>query len=243
MSAKTIVFWVAFAAAAGISYFSSVLAGPKANMAVLLMPVMALIWRVYWKEKGTMAVTVVSAAVSLAMWVPLGAASHGIAVAAVILSALVYFLTIPFCIHLDRLNETGDNIKKRREELSRMKNEGINTLNEAYNQADREIKEITSIYTAVKELSATMTLDSSLSTISEILKKVIKSNFKIQIEEISFVIIFKREFDYYVAESYGYDEETIKQAEKQIVASVLRNVSKSQDIVYSRTMEGSGSLS
>lgn len=244
MKIKLVLFHLCYFAAACVVYITGVhiLKAPDYNYSVLLLGTFLIVGRQQYVEKNGVIMLILNCIVTAVLYFPLK--STGIAISAVSLMVYVsiFLLTWPFAARMKEMDKTQKDLTGRAEALSRLKGVGMKKLQEQDDEMDREIREITSIYSAVKELSATMTLDSAMTAVSEILKKVIKTNFKISLDDIGFIIVFKREYDYYVAHSFGFDEDGIKKAEKQVVASILRNVSKNEEVVYLPKIEDSARI-
>jgi diguanylate cyclase (GGDEF)-like protein len=232
-----------FALALGAVYLSGLLIkNPAHNYTVLGLGMFIITGQKQFSRKWNVLMLALAIISMAALVYPLKSISWQLAAAGSAIFLSLYVLTAPFAYFMNGLIEQEKVLKGREEALNRLTTVGIKHLQEESEESEREIKETTAIYSAAKELNKTMTLDSCMEEVSEILKKVMKINFKISLEDISFVIIFKREVDYYIAKAWGYDEDALKPSEKQVVASVLRNVSKSDDVIYIPKTEDGGSV-
>jgi diguanylate cyclase (GGDEF)-like protein len=235
------LFYFSYALAFGVVYLCGMLLrNPAHNYSVLCLGLFIIAGQKGFAEKLNVIMSVLTVISAIALVYPLKNISWQIALASSAVFLAICVLTIPFATYYSRLMEQ-EKFLKGEEAISKLKAVGLRHLQEENDESDREIKETISIYSAVKDLGSAMTLDSSMEIISEILKKVIKTNFDISPEDISFVIIFKRDVDYYIAKAWGYDEEALRMNEKRVVASVLRNVSKSEDVLYIPKVEDSSS--
>jgi diguanylate cyclase (GGDEF)-like protein len=231
---QLVITHVSYAAACAVVYLINLflLRDPSLNMTVLGLGIFLIVGRQKFGEKQALIMFGLAGVSVLILFFPAGAIDLMLAIVSLLVFAAIYFLTVPFGAHVKELGKQEAALKGRAEALSRLKSVGMQKLIEQDEETDVEIKEISSIYTAVKELSSSLTLESSVNSISDIIKKIVKTNFKIPLDDINFIIIFKREFEYYIAGTFGFDEEAIKNAEKQVVASILRNVAKNEDVLY-----------
>ncbi|PKL91573.1 MAG: hypothetical protein CVV21_05995 [Candidatus Goldiibacteriota bacterium HGW-Goldbacteria-1] len=134
---------------------------------------------------------------------------------------LLYMLSVPFARNELKLKLREVEIMKKKQDLELVKSESVNLAEKEDNNIESEIKGITSLYTAAKGLSFAMKYDDMAQIIKEILKKVLKYNFEIEPEKVNVLLVFKKADSFYIASSMGYDEEYIKEKEKQIIKSVI----------------------
>jgi diguanylate cyclase (GGDEF)-like protein len=205
---------------------------PDNNYAVLGLGMFVIVGQRLFSSQYSALMLGLSALAMAVLAFPLKSTSVPLSITSAAVSGAIYIMTMPFAGYMRQLVEREKALSGKNEALSRLKSVGMKHLQDQDDESEREIKEMSGIYSAVKELNFSMTLDASMETISEILKKVIKVNFGLQLEDVSFLVIFKREFDFYIAKSFGYDEEVLKTAEKQMVSAVLRNVSKGEELIY-----------
>lgn len=244
MKTKYLAFHAVFAAAAAAVYFINMylIKNPEYNFTVLALGIFLIIGRQNFGEKtGVLMMSLCCVSVIL-LYFPGRCISLALALVSVPVFASLYVFTRPFASHIRHIEKQEFSLRGRAEALERLNTVGKRKLEEQKEEADRDVREITSIYTSVKELSTSLTLDSVMIVISDILKKVVKMNFKIPLEDIGFIMVFKREYEYYIAHSFGFDEDAIKAAEKQVVQSILRNVSKSEEVIYLPKIMDAGSV-
>lgn len=163
-----------------------------------------------------------------------------------VIGSLVVFAVL--YIYSDYINSYNNGIRIRQEELDR-ETEALETVRAekivpAKNETealDKEIKDITSLYTAAKDLSASLRMEESIGVISQIIKKMLK-NFRISIDDIAYVLTVKKDHEFVIADSHGYDEEIIKDNNKALISFILKNVPKTGDLTYSPTVTGDDNI-
>lgn len=149
-----------------------------------------------------------------------------------VLNGVIYLLSGPFHLHMVRLKAREDELKAKKEKLLEIKGRTLPTALREDDDMEKEIKDIRSLYDAAKELSSSLNTNECMEKVNDILKKIFKSNFRISLDDVNFIIVFKKEADFHIAQSYGFDEETIKENEKIFVNKILKSISRGQDILY-----------
>ena len=155
-----------------------------------------------------------------------------IALIAVIQYASVYLLTMPFLSHIAGIEERKAGLGENKRLLEAGKQDSLDGAMLKDDLLEKQIKDIRSLYDAAKELGSSLNHEETIELTTAVLKKIIRNNFKISPDDITFMIIFKKEYEYYIAQSFGYDEESIRDNEKTFVNAILKSVGKSQEYIY-----------
>ena len=64
-----------------------------------------------------------------------------------------------------------------------------------------------------------------------------KNNFKIALDDVSFMLLVKKCAEIKIAQLFGYDEEVLKDNEKVFVASILKEFGGKNEIKYKRSVQ------
>ncbi len=240
MSARDITAFVfIYAAFWGAVYLSGMLAGPLNNYLVLGMGVFPLVFAGKASLKKAWVVSGVNALACGAMVFLPGIMSPYFFAAAFILQAVLLLTAAPFVIHLKNISAGDKELMAKEQIFKRVKNTGIKRAREEDDSVDKEIKDIVSLYSAVKELSSSLKVEEAMEIISAILKRIIRSNFGIPLDKISFILLFRKKEGFYIAGSYGYDEETLEESGERITSSILKNSPASNGVKYESKAGGS----
>ncbi len=154
-----------------------------------------------------------------------------------ILFLTYYFYKFIFIQNFKKIESTEYELINDEEAIKIIENEKIASVKKENEEKEFEIKEITSLYTAVKDLSNTIKIEDTMEIIFEILKKIFKYNFKITTDDIYYILIIKKEFDFMITKTKGFDEAIIKENEKSIIQSILNNISPGKGIIYKTGIE------
>ncbi len=149
-----------------------------------------------------------------------------------ILFAAIAFYKFIFSVFLKKIEISEYELKQKEEAFNIIEEQKIAVYKKENEEKEAEIKEITSLYTAVKDLSNTIRIEDTMDTIFEILKKLFKYNLKISPDDIFYILIVKKEYDFIIAKTKGFEEAIIKENEKIIIQSILKNISPGKGIVY-----------
>jgi diguanylate cyclase (GGDEF)-like protein len=202
------------------------------NFTVLSLCILMLISRRQQGGTGQFLVLGINAAASVLLAYPSGMISPQIMCVSLAMNGACFVFSEPFQGYYEKLIGRENELKNRDLQLSDIKEQKLATALREDDDMEKEIKDIRSLYDAAKELSSSLNTNECMEKVNDILKKIIKSNFRISLDDINFMILFKKESDYHIAQSFGFDEESIKENEKVFVNSILKNVAKSQDIIY-----------
>ncbi|HPI04032.1 MAG TPA: sensor domain-containing diguanylate cyclase, partial [Candidatus Goldiibacteriota bacterium] len=135
----------------------------------------------------------------------------------------LYVFSIPFGDAELKLNDREQELMNKKKNLEEIKRESVSTAEKEDDNIESEIKGITSLYTAAKDLSFAIKFDDMAVIIKEILKKVLKYNFKIEPDSVNVLLAFKKRDSFYIAASMGYDDEFIKEKEQELIKSVIND--------------------
>jgi diguanylate cyclase (GGDEF)-like protein len=189
---------------------------------------------------GRLATTVfaaLSVAAAFVLFFPLGLVSFMMFAAAAAVYAVCFFFAEFMRMYSTGIKIREEELLKETEALDAIKTEKIEPAKKQAVELDKEIKDITSLYTAAKDLSASLRMEESIGVVSQIIKKMIK-NFKVQVDDTAYVLIVKKEHEFVIADSHGYDEEIIKDNSKALVSFVLKSVPRTGELVYHGTLTG-----
>lgn len=156
----------------------------------------------------------------------------------IILFLNFYFYKFVFNFNLINIEISEDEIKNKIEALEIIKNEKLANYKKENEEKEKEIKEITSLYSAVKELNNVIKLDDTMETIVEIMKKILKVNFKISPDDVAYILLIRKEFDFKIAKIKGFEETVIKENERNIIQAILKNISHNKKIIYKPSILG-----
>ncbi len=169
---------------------------------------------------------------------PVRAAGWQPSFVALAVCAAAYVFAGTFIKYSRLLEKKEEELRSKKMELDRLTQTTLSNTLSQDDALEKEIRDIRSLYDASKDLIHSLTLKEMMDRVSEVLKKIIKNNFRINLDEVHFAIIFKKEFEYYIANSFGYDEEYLRENEKQFVNFVLKNATKNREPVYIRNAGG-----
>lgn len=233
MKIKLPVFWITYAAAIALVFgLNFWLKRPESGLAAAGLGIFILMAR---REYGAMTQRASIAAAVIAvcvMFLPLKQLSLQLAIGIVLIFCAVYFFTDSFSFYLKELTGAEKKLNSRRNELKEDKESHLAAAKAEDDSIEKEIKDIRSLYDAAKELGSSLNHSETMERTSEVLKKILKNNFKIPLEDINFLIIFKKDYEYKIVQSFGYDEEQLKENEKVFVNSVLKMGGKNQHHLY-----------
>ena len=205
---------------------------PQDNYSVMALSIVLLIARRELKPLMQAVFFAAAAIFTVMLFYPIKQISSGVAVFAMAQYALVYILTIPFTSYIKDLDTREVELKGKKMALEAQKQDSLAGAMRYDDTLEKQIKDIRSLYDAAKELGSSLNHEETMELTTTVLKKIIKNNFKISLDDITFMIIFKREYEYYVAQSFGYDEDSIKDNEKTFVNAILKSVGKNQEHIY-----------
>jgi len=244
MKIKLPVFWIIYAVSAAAVFGINIwLKKPGGNLAAAGLGILILMAR---REYGIIhqRITFAGALTCVAvMFFYFKQLSPQIALGLGIIFCAVYFLSASSAFYLNNLTAEEGKLNDRRNKLKEEKEGRISSAQLEDDIFEKEIKDIRSLYEAAEELGSSLNLGETTERTSEILKKIIKNNFKIPLEEINFLIIFKKEHEYRIVQSFGYDDEQLKGNEKAFVNAVLKMGGKNQAHFYVPDMSKSPSES
>lgn len=222
------------------AFFAEKATGSELNFVLLFLGfVVAEIKKRYGSRHGLYALSA-AAAVSILMFFPLNKTGIIPCVASVLFFCVIYFAMAPFYEFLKSLRKRENDLKTREDLLKRMKLISIKRAQEEDDDISAQIKSIAAVYNAVKDLSGTIRGEESIQNIIEVFRKIVKNNFKIPIEELSFIFVYKadNEARFSVKYFFGLDEEMVAEREKNLTLKIIKAVSKGRDIIYERGVEG-----
>lgn len=199
------------------------------------------------KEAGMKAGLVALAAASACAIIfvfPLNKAGIIPCVTAVSFYLIMYVFMTPVASFVESLKKREHDLRSREDLLKRMKATSIEKARGEDDKIDSQIRNITAVYNAVKELSGTIKGEESIQNIIEVFKKIVKNNFKIPLEEISFIFVYKTDGSarYGIKHFFGLDEEMVREREQILTARIIKAVSKGREIIYARKSEDEMSL-
>ena len=219
-------------ATAGIIGYALWAREPAGNFTLLALCVLLIISRRGHNTAGQFVVLGANAAISVLLAFPFKAVSPQIMGVSLALNVIIFVLSEPFQGYMEKLKGREQELKSRNSELQEIKERKLATALKEDDDMEKEIKDIRSLYDVAKELSASLNTNECMEKVNDILKKIIKSNFRIPLDDINFMIVFKKDSDYHIAQSFGFDEEYIKENEKTFVTKILKSAAKSQEIIY-----------
>ncbi|HDQ26284.1 MAG TPA: GGDEF domain-containing protein [bacterium] len=239
MKLKILLFWISYlialsaVGAAGL-FIKKSASDFKASEGILVvvMAVFVLEAGRRYGSRHSVAAAVITAAAGVIFFFPLDIIGLSAVFVLAAVCAAAYVPVKALNDYNETLKDTDRKLEGRKEYLLRVKNASIKRAKQEDDQTEREVKEILPLYGAIKELSRAIKIGEIAEIIVEIMKKTIKNGFKIELEQVSFALIIKNDAGYKVQSSFGYDEEFLKEGEKALVQSVLKNAAKGSDIVY-----------
>lgn len=166
------------------------------------------------------------------LFYPLRLISSNLLFLSILLFLIIYILQYPFELYYLKLSENEKKINEKENIINRINAVSIKSLQKKYDEVEYEIKQITSLYNTLKSLSFTLNLNEAKEIITEILVKIMNTHFNVKSDEFNFILLFLREKEFYIAGSYGFDEEILKKNEKQVVSYILRNITKFHGEMY-----------
>lgn len=233
MKTKSTVYWIIYAASIAAVFCANIwLKRPEVNLAVVCLGILILVAR---REYGVLhqhlsfAIASITAVI---MFFPLKQLSPEITVSTLFIFCAVYLFNSSFSNYLSQLTVTEKDLMRRRNEQKQIKESGFAVAKQEDDNFEKIIKDIRLLYDAAKELGSSLNHSETMERTSEVLKKILKNNFKIPLEEINFLIIFKKDYEYHIVQSFGYDEEQLKENEKVFVNAVLKMGGKNQTHLY-----------
>jgi diguanylate cyclase (GGDEF)-like protein len=232
MKNRWLILYPAFAAGAGIIFLVNRFFGRDIAdysvffLGILILPAFRENARVQMYLFITFAV-----ACTAALFFPFKALSLPALIISCLWYLVIYLFSVPFARNELKLKLREEEIMKKKKDLELVKASSVSLAEKEDMNVESEIKGITSLYTAAKGLSYALKYDDMAQVIKEILKKVLKYNFEIEPETVNVLLIFKKADSFYVASSMGYDEEYIKEKEKEIIKSAVAD-SKALEISY-----------
>ncbi len=233
MKIKIQFFWVIYAVSLAAVYGLNIwLKRPEGNLSAAGLGILILMARREydrWYQRVSFILALAAVAV---MFYPLKQLSPQIAVGLALIFCAVYFFNSSFAFYLKELSGAEKKLIERRNGLKEAKEGKLSQAQLEDDNFEKEIKDIRSLYDAAKELGSSLNHGETMERTSEVLKKILKNNFKIPLEEINFLIIFKKEYEYKIVQSFGYDEEQLKENEKVFVNAVLKMGGKNQTHLY-----------
>ena len=208
---------------------------PEMNIAPYLMGFTMFFCVRYLSEKNIIAVTALASVYPWLLFTPGNIVSVQIAAGSFLFIWMCMFSAKMFAYDRKINSEKEEEVVRKKALLDSIREDGIITLQKEDEKVDFEIRNITSLYSAVKDLGQSLGLQESSENIMDIMKKITRYNFRINAEDINMILILKKGKEFKVSESYGYDEEFLEKAEKKIVSKILRNVAKNKSVVYKPT--------
>ncbi|MEI7640686.1 MAG: sensor domain-containing diguanylate cyclase [bacterium] len=104
-----------------------------------------------------------------------------------------------------------------------------------------ETKKITQLYGTLKEMNK-LTLDSMAEVIGETVMKIVRYSFSASLEEVRCILLLKKETDFYIAYSFGYEEELLRVGQMKTVSEILRYINDNKDLMIVEERQTSGVL-
>ncbi len=184
-------------------------------------------------RKNSLAVNVLVLTYSVAMFFLLKAMSVQIFVLVLIWIIFINLVSFPFDKIRLYLQEKDAEILRRKHRLEDMKEEAIKTAEYECSLIEEDIKGITGLYTAVKELGLNLDLNNTSNAIHEIIKKIMKS-FKVDTEYVQIALVLQKidkKNEFFLAEQSGYDEDFIRNNEAKLIKHII-SATKGGNIEY-----------
>jgi len=206
---------------------------PNYNLFILSLPILMPEIRKTFSKIGALALSFILFSATLLLALPFfDVISPMVFIVTFFLFIILYFYSDFFTFYIKKAGQKEIVLQQKMHDLKIMKDELAN-LEKINLDMEKEIKEITSLYSAVKEMgSKSLTMADSIINIMEIIKKIVKYNFKINLEDLSFFIMVKNGTNFPIQQSYGYDEKYLKNNEKRIAEAILKKISDRSDIIY-----------
>jgi diguanylate cyclase (GGDEF)-like protein len=207
------------------------------NVSVFLLGYFVLSARINLQKKHSDIMLAIIAASTCIVFFPLNLITAGILLFCLGWYVVLYFYSIPFISLGGMLKVKESEILEKKAGLEKMKNTAVTSAEKEDAGIESEIKSITSLYTAAKDLSYTLKVKDTAESIKEIIKKIFKYNFKVDIDNVSMALVLKKRNDFGIEESFGFDEEYLKTKEKEIVKSILHHA-ESGSVIYDPEFKG-----
>lgn len=244
MKKVAVIIAVTFVLVVAAAFFAERITGAELNFVMLFLGfVLAEIRKRYTDRDGLYALSAASFSAIL-MFFPLGKTGIVPFVASVLFYCAVYFAMSPIHGFLNTLKKREQDLKVREDLLKRMKATSIKRAQEEDDDISAQIRSIAAVYNAVKDLSGTIKGEESIQNVIEVFRKIVKNNFKIPIEELSFIFVYKadNEAKFSIQHFFGLDEEMVRAREQTLTQKIIKAVSKGRDIIYERGGEGEMSM-
>lgn len=175
---------------------------------------------------------VISIFIAIILFFPLKIINFNLLVLSIVMFIFIFILSYPFELYNLKILQNEKKLHAKEDVINKINTVGINNLQKKYNDAEDEIKQITSLYNALKSLSFTLNLNEAKEIIKDILVKVMNSHFNVKPHEFNFILLLLREKKFYIADSYGFDEKILKKNEKQVVSYILEDIKKFDSKMY-----------
>ncbi len=174
----------------------------------------------------------INAAAAVAMLFPAAVIDIWVLLSSLAIFTAAYFFSIIFSRHKQKLDEQEAVIKVKSSGLRGQKDAEMEAMEKEDDEMEREQKDIRSLYDANKEFSTTLNTTQCMEKLNEILKKILKNNFGISLDDIFYIIAYKKDSEFIIAQSHGYDEESLKEKEKAYISKIMKSVPKTQEVLY-----------
>ncbi len=244
MKKELIIPFVFSAAVIIAAYLAGMTIGSEMNLALLFLGfAVAEIKKISGMKPGLIALAAASA-VSLIFVFPLNKAGIVPCVTSVLFYISMYVFITPVAAFIESLKKRENDLKSREDLLKRMKATSIERARSEDDRIDSQIRSITAVYNAVKDLSGTIKGEESIENIIEVFKKIVKNNFKLPLDDISFIFVYKADNSakFGIKHFFGLDEEMVRDKEQVLTARIIKAVSKGREIVYAKKSEDEMSL-
>jgi len=184
-------------------------------------------------RKTAMFVTLGIVLFTLLMFYPFKTMSLPIFISVLLWFAFIHLISMPFNAAQVWAQEQDEELLRKKHRLEDMKDEAIKTAESECSFIEDEIKGITSLYTAVKELGSNLDLGNTSNAIREIMKKTIRG-FKVDTEQVQMALVLQKtdkKNEFFLAEQAGYDEDFVKQHEAKLIKHII-SATKGGNIEY-----------
>ncbi|MBP7792415.1 MAG: GGDEF domain-containing protein [Candidatus Goldbacteria bacterium] len=205
---------------------------PENNLLILIPGIFIIYAQKELKERGRNVIFVISLLVAILFFFPFKIISFNLLYLSIATFIFIFIFCIPFGVYDQKISENEKELYAKENEINNINIPEIKELQKKDDEVENEIKKITSLYNTLKSLSYTLSINEAKEIITDILIRIMNSHFNVKSDEFCFILLFLKEKEFYIAGSYGFDEEMLKKNEKQIVSYILMNITKSHGKMY-----------
>ncbi|MCX8093445.1 MAG: sensor domain-containing diguanylate cyclase [Candidatus Goldbacteria bacterium] len=225
---KSIKFLLIYIISCLIIFFTGFfkLIAPDYNLLVLVFGVFFIVLQKNLTKTLRKTIFLITFFITFIFYFPFKIISFNILCVSIIFFISIYMLQYPFELYNLKISENEKRLKAKENIINRINTVSIKNLQKKDDDVEYEIKQITSLYNTLKSLSFILNINEAKDIITEILIKIMNSHFNVKPDEFNFILLFLREKEFYIAGSYGFDDEILKKNEKQIVSYILRRITK-----------------